>query len=229
MPDTNKLDFSLVLASSVHDMKNSLGMLLNSLEDAIHATPVQDEDQRRRFGILQYEASRINTELIQLLTLYRIQEERLPLRIDGHYVIDVLDEQLARNYMLFEMRDVEVEFDCDPDLHWYFDNDLVGGVIHNVLVNCVRYTKSALLLHASVVDERLCIQIADDGQGYPPMMLNTNCSTVNSQEDTQGKTHLGLFFAQQIAAKHCQQNICGSIELENGGPLGGGNFKLYIP
>ncbi len=30
---TQSIDFSMVLASAVHDMKNSLGMLLNSLDE----------------------------------------------------------------------------------------------------------------------------------------------------------------------------------------------------
>ena len=29
----NSIDFSMVLASAVHDMKNSLGMLLNSIDE----------------------------------------------------------------------------------------------------------------------------------------------------------------------------------------------------
>ena len=230
MSRNNKpLDFSLVLASSVHDMKNSLGMLLNSLEDVIHSTPLQDEAQRKRFGTLQYEASRINTELVQVLTIYRMQNNGLPIHIDQYHVIDVLEEQLARNHMLFETRCVRIEVDCEAELNWYFDNDLIGSVVHNILVNCARYTKKALRLSAAVENETLCIEIADDGEGYPQAMLESEGISEDNESLPEGATHLGLFFAREIAAMHCQKDRCGRIQLENNGPLGGGVFKLYLP
>jgi signal transduction histidine kinase len=71
----NELDFSFVLASSVHDMKNSLGMLLGSLEEIIDESTTDSDAQKHRFSILQYEATRINTELVQLLSIYRFQHQ----------------------------------------------------------------------------------------------------------------------------------------------------------
>ncbi len=221
------IDFSFVLASSVHDMKNSVSMLLNSLEEVIHSTPIENEQQRRRFGTLQYEASRINTELIQLLSIYRMQTRRLPVNLDQHYVIDVLEEQLARNHMLFETRSVGVEMDCDTDLAWFFDADLVGSVVHNVLVNCARYTRKALQISARQQAGMLCISIADDGRGYPPAMLREpDSDTVYAGEEG---THLGLFFAREVAAMHCEDQRRGRVELANDSALGGGLFSLYLP
>lgn len=224
-----KLDFSLVLASSVHDMKNSLGMLLNSLEVLIRDNSPKDEEQVKQFATLQYETSRINGELIQLLSIYRMENDRLPLNVDEHFVIDTLEEQLARNHMLFETRGVDVQINCDKDLNWYYDGELVGGVIHNVLVNCARYTNAKLLLNAEVVDNALCIFIADDGQGYPESMIHAPQENNMGVSFASGSTNLGLFFASEVAKMHFQDGVCGRIELKNSGPLGGGVFKLYLP
>lgn len=223
------IDFSLVLASSVHDMKNSVGMLLASLESLIEDTPPVNERQSRRFSTLHYEASRINSELIQLLTLYRMQNRMLPVHVDEHYIVDVLEDQLARNHMLLETKGVVATLDCDADLPWYFDSDLIGSVVHNILVNCVRYSKSSVLVSAKIEDDLLCITIADDGAGYPPQMLQREDVQLDDIEFSQGNTHLGLYFAEKIASFHKQNNRCGYIELSNGDPLGGGVFKLYIP
>jgi len=223
------VDFSLVLASSVHDMKNSVGMLLASLEAVIEESPPTNDVQARRFATLQYEASRINSELIQLLTIYRMQNNFLPVHIDEHYVIDILEDQIARNHMLTETKGVTVQLDCDSDLHWYFDNDLIGGVIHNILVNCVRYTHTAVHIAAAVSDDLLCVTIADDGPGYPSNMLRRPASFVEDADISKGATHLGLYFAENIATFHKQNNRNGYIQLENGGALGGGVFKLFLP
>lgn len=223
------LDFSLVLASSVHDMKNSVGMLLASLEQVIEATPPENPEQSKRFSTLHYEASRINGELVQLLTIYRMQNNFLPLHIDDHYVIDVLEDQIARNHTLIETGHIKMDLDCDPDLSWCFDSDLIGSVIHNIIVNCSRYTKSEIYIGAKVEDDLLVITVADDGHGYPKHMLDKPSAMIESAELSKNATHLGLYLAENIAKMHKQNNRHGFIRLENGAPLGGGAFKVFLP
>ena len=224
-----KIDFATVLASSVHDMKNSVGMLIASLEQVIEETPPVDDLQAKRFRTLHYEASRINGELVQLLTIYRMQNDFLPVRIDEHYVIDMLDDQIARNHLLIETGNIALNIRCPDSLSWFYDEDLVGNVVHNVLVNCTRYTKAGILVSADLEDDMLCISIADDGPGYPVDMLNRPAGMIEEAEVNKGGTHLGLYFAQTTAELHKQHNRMGYIKLENNGPLGGGVFKLYIP
>ena len=223
------IDFSMVLASSVHDMKNSVGMLLASLESVISDTPPTNDVQARRFTTLHYEASRINSELIQLLTIYRMQDNHLPVHIDEHYLVDVLEDQVARNHMLIETGALQLQFNCDDELRWYFDSDLIGSVVHNILVNSIRYTKTTIAVSAELVDDLLCITIADDGPGYPDDMLRRPAGLIDEGEVSKGETHLGLYFAERIAALHKQHNREGYIQLANGGDLGGGLFKLFLP
>ncbi len=224
-----QLDFAMVLAASVHDMKNSLGMLLNTLADMMEAEPPRTETQAKTYAVLEYEAARINSELIQLLALYRMQEQRLLVQIDEHYLVDILEEQLARNHMLFQTRGITVDLDCDPDLHWFLDGELLGGVINTILVNCSRYCRQALQVSAYRDAEGLCISIADDGQGYPAAMLDVPLQAQGGVSFSSGSTNLGLFFASAVADLHRAHGRHGRIALGNGGPLGGGVFNLYLP
>jgi signal transduction histidine kinase len=227
--DYEELDFSTVLAASVHDMKNSVGMLVASLASVIDEQPPENSVQALRLGTLHYEASRINNELVQLLTLYRMQNRHLPLRVDQHYVVDILEESLARNHMLIEAKHVTPEIQCDDELQWYFDSDLLGSLVQNVLVNCARYTQSRILLSAEVTDNMLVVTIADDGPGYPASMRESPAASVEQAAISSGETHLGLYFAQRIAAMHRQRDRRGYIRLENGSPLGGGVFRVFLP
>lgn len=227
--DVPEIDFSTVLAASVHDMKNSVGMLVASLEAAIEEQPPQSDVQAHRLSTLHYEASRINAELVQLLSLYRMQNRHLPVRIDIHHVVDVLEEQLARNHMLIDSKGIKLTLHCDEDLQWCFDADLVANVVQNILVNCVRYTCSRLVLSAEVADGMLCISVADDGVGYPLHMRERPAAAVEEASISQGETHLGLYFAERIAAMHRQGGKRGFIEVSNDGALSGGVFKLFLP
>jgi signal transduction histidine kinase len=226
---TQGVDFSMVLAASVHDMKNSIGMLISSLEQVIQEQPPENDLQAQHFNTLHYEASRINGELVQLLTIYRMQNDHLPFRQDQHYVLDVLEDQIARNHALIDNRHIALELACDDSFTWVFDSDLVGSVVQNIIVNCCRYTRSRLFVGAQKEDDMLVITIADDGMGYPESMLQTPSQQVKDAEVAQGTTHLGLYFAEQIALLHKQHNRRGFIRLSNGGYLGGGEFKIYLP
>lgn len=223
------LDFSFVLASSVHDMKNSLGMLLNSLASMMAASPPKDPEQIKAYAILEYEAARINSELVQLLSLYRMQYERMLVQIDEHHIIDILEEQLARNELLLHTRGIILDVDCDEDLRWYFDGELIGGVINNILVNCSRYAREQLQIRISMEDGMLCIAIADDGGGYPETMLAAPREVNAGVSFSTGSTNLGLLFAHRVAQLHRSSERVGYIRLANNGPLGGGVFSLYLP
>ncbi|WP_238376309.1 sensor histidine kinase [Marinagarivorans algicola] len=224
----NEIDFATVLASSVHDMKNSVSMLIASLQSVLVDMPLANARQAEQINSLHYEASRINNELVQLLSIYRMQQERLPMSIDQHFVIDILEDQVARNYPLIESRKVSVCVDCDSNLEAYFDADLVGSVIQNVLVNGCRYTKGRLLLRATLADGAVCISVADDGDGFPQGMLDYPLRHRRGLGHSDS-TQLGLYFASVIAQMHTEGERSGSIVLRNGEPLGGGVFEFYLP
>lgn len=222
------IDFSFVLASSVHDMKNSLGMLLNTLAAMVESSPPKDAEQAKFFSTLEYEAARINGELVQLLSLYRMDERTLVVVIDEHHVIDIIEEQIARNDTLLRSRNINVRLDCDADLGWYFDNELIGGVLNNLIVNCARYCRNQLLLSATEENGFLCIAVADDGQGYPESMLLGPLPQA-AVSFSSGNTRLGLLFARKVLGLHKSKKGQGYMTIANNGPLGGGVLKLYLP
>ena len=87
-----------------------------------------------------------------------------------------------------------------------------------------------MLLRAAIEDGHLHISIADDGAGYPPMMLECPEKLLDESVDfEEGSTHLGLYFAQCVAMLHKQGEQQGSIRLSNDSPLGGGLFELILP
>ncbi len=229
MTNKKNIDFSTILASSVHDMKNSVGMLIASVETILDQHTPKDDEEKRHFQTLHYEASRINGELIQLLTLYRNDKGFLPVNIDEQFVSDILEDQVARNQLLLDTSNLHVELQCDEELAWYFDPDLIGGVVHNIIVNCIRYTSSRILIKAEKKEDFLCISVADDGPGYPQDMLRDPAHRVKEALVNEGATHLGLFFAEEIAGLHKQGSKTGYIELTNKGSLGAGEFLLFLP
>lgn len=224
----NDIDFSLLLASSIHDIKNSLGMLLNSMEEIISPDEIKNEKQKKHYATLRSEASRINNSLIYLLGLYHLDKQQLSVTADEVFVHDFLEEQIASQELLFSINNISIELDCDEQLTAFFDENLIAGIINNILVNNVRYTRDKISLHAYMQDDFLRIDISDNGSGYPQHLLE-NCNIDKKNIDfISGSTHLGLYFADEISKLHRCHEKQGSIQLSNLAN-GGGCFSLLLP
>ena len=91
------IDFSTVLGSAVHDMKNSLCLLMQSIENLGLSLEETNSKSREHLASAHYEAARLNTGLVQLLSLYRAGLDNLPLNIDEHDIEDVIEDLLATN------------------------------------------------------------------------------------------------------------------------------------
>ncbi|SFM48666.1 sensor histidine kinase [Marinobacter zhejiangensis] len=221
------IDFSMVIASAVHDMKNSLGMLLNSLDELRHEHSESLSDSRS-FNTLQYEAERVHSDLVQLLGIYRLGEQTLSAHIEEHFVPDFLASQLARHRPLLTGHDIAYDIVAD-DINGYFDDDLLIGVLNNTVNNAIRYTRTRVRLTAREQDGYLVIGIEDDGEGYPEHMQKDGPVSFRSLNFASGSTSLGLFFASSVASLHRDGDRSGFIRVRNGGELGGGIFEIWLP
>ncbi|MDO6525475.1 HAMP domain-containing sensor histidine kinase [Motilimonas sp. 1_MG-2023] len=229
MSQNDNLDFAAVLATAVHDMKNSLFMLLQSIDTLSADSENDPPEKRQQIATLHYEASRLNSGLMQILALYRYEREQLPINIAEHFVFDILEEQVGRNQTFYQNKNVEISLNVDPDLTWYFDGELIAYLINDILVNALRYTKDKVRVTAKIHNMQLEILVEDNGQGYPDEMLKIGENTLADFDVTRGRTGLGLFFAKKIAAAHEIKNNTGHISLKNGGELGGSQFMLTLP
>jgi K+-sensing histidine kinase KdpD len=227
--DDDLIDFSTVLGSAVHDMKNSLCLLMQSIDNLGESLPEVDKVTHAHLASAHYEASRLNTGLVQLLSLYRAGLNNLPLNIDEHDVEDVIEELIGNNENYLKHKNMSLEVKQSADLVWYLDADLIGILLNDVLINAMRYSQKKILLSVYTENEKLVFKVEDDGPGYPDSMLQANIINMQHCDISQGRTGLGLFFARLIAQAHTKDKEQGNISLENGGSLGGSVFILTLP
>lgn len=228
------MDFSDILASSIHDIKNSLGLILNDLGDLI-ANPDNHLANPRQASLLQHEAQRANSNLIQLLNLYKLGHEQLVVQIAEHNLEDFLEEVIAESQAVCNALDLDLSYTCDPNLTGYFDAELIHSVLDSTIGNARRYTHKTILLSADSEDGYLVIRVEDDGSGFPgklPQWLPDENEQARSPTDPSSdpsRTRLGLYFASRIAQLHKTPGHTGRICLKNGHTLTGGCFELWLP
>jgi signal transduction histidine kinase len=220
--------FETVLASSVHDMKNSLGLLMGEL-DNISLQLEQDTENQRGVSTIRYETSRINDSLIQLLSLYKLENNQLDIQVIEVDVVDFIEDCIASCMPLAANNGVQLAIDCDDATVWFFDPDMVSIVLNNIIGNSIRYAKKQVLISVKIEDGRLLIQVDDDGEGYPESMLQDPESFSKKVNSSTGSTGLGLFFSNTVAYYHKRCGKQGEIKLGNGHLLRGGCFQMYLP
>lgn len=217
-------DFSTILGAAVHDMKNSLWLLLQNINHL--AEQLEHSPHALELANIQYEAQRMNTGLIQLLSLYRNEYSELPTQPESRF-LDELIEELTEDCRLYaEHLNIKVNTHCEDQLNWYYDPQLVTILLQDALFNAIRYASQQVTLSITIENDRLKIEICDDGKGYPDEVLHKQFS--GTTDIRSGRTGLGLYFARRIAHAHQRNGVHGSVQLDNRAS-GGGIFTLLLP
>lgn len=225
------IDFTALFAAQIHDLKNLLFLLLNSLDETLNNCPTcsgSNDESPSNLALLKYNGQLINDKLIQMLSLFRFSQ--------GPYVIDIayrpvealIEEIVAEAQPLLGARSITASSNVETGLYWFFDRDLAAGVLNNAIHNALRCAKSEIRLSAFAENGFLAIRVEDDGDGFPQEILE-NGGSMKSLDLSGGKTGLGLYFSSVCARQHANKDKTGRIELGNGGNLGGAVFTLLLP
>ncbi|MET0067109.1 MAG: HAMP domain-containing sensor histidine kinase [Candidatus Thiodiazotropha sp.] len=220
------MNFSDILASIIHDMKNSLGMVINTLDEMAGENGYRENP---KFASLQHESKRLSNNLIALLSLYKIDHGQLTPNIEEIQVADFLDEIVIDNQSVAQSKSISLSSECDMELSGYFDEWLIRGVINNLIGNALRYTQSQITLCAEMIDDFLVIRIEDDGMGFPQNMIEAQAAFNRSNTLSEGHTQLGIYFASMVAQAHRNGDRSGSVHLENNHKLKGGCSSIWLP
>jgi len=228
MSNTHMLSigFPAILASSVHDIKNSLTALralLSQLDNAYQ------DPKPTEFRQLEFETNRMINCLMQLLTLYKIDLSQFSLSIDEYSASDLLEDVVAQQSTLLALSNIQLITECHDELFCYCDNALISNALCTLVNNAQRYCQSKVLLSVAQENDYIVFCIEDDGKGYPENLLSPDYKQLPQIDMANGNTGLGLFFTETIAQLHIKGDKRGFIMTDNNSQLGGARFKLYLP
>jgi len=196
-----------ILASGVHDAKNQL-FLAESIIARAEATHGISLAEAR------YAIEAAADRLSRTLSAYRLMRLDAAPAITPVIVADICDEVALAQTNHLASQNIALAVDCQVLDEWPLDRELVTDMLNNAVQNAGRFARSAVRLQASVDDDSLLVTVEDDGPGYatlPPDM------------------GIGLIVAERLAQLHVRRGRHGSLQLGNGGPLGGARFVLRLP
>ena len=232
-PDAPEL--SLFLASTAHDMKNSISVLSGTLERLLVAHSAQTDPEYTQMAHMLYQTKRLNDNLMQLLALYKqVGTPAYPFDVQPLELGQLVDQVVAAERVLLTSRGLKLELDYDPELVWHFDEDLIAGVLSHAINNAIHYTCDIVRLAIrATIDGWLELRVEDNGPGYPPALLKAGAiatrDTAGGMNFLTNSAGLGLYFSSEVAKMHRHRERHGTLRLENGGRYGGGCFILCLP
>lgn len=220
------LNFSTILGCSVHDMKNSLGIIQDLVCQLAKDSQYSNNQQ---FGQLEFESNRMNNILMQLLVLYKIDMTRFNLNIDEYPVEDILNEVVAQQETLLALNNIEIIQEYQEEQFCFCDFNIITSALGTILNNAQRYAERKILFSAALEKQGMVFSIEDDGAGYPDEFFQSSGNVQSQVDFNTGSTGLGLFFAETIAAMHANDDNQGAIAIDNKSSLGGARFRLFLP
>jgi two-component system sensor histidine kinase SenX3 len=234
-PDTSQThDLFLFLASTAHDMKNSISVLSGTLERLLADASPKTESAFPEMAHMLYQTKRLNDNLMQLLALYKqVGQPDYPFDLQPVELGQLVEQVVSIGRVLLKSRGIRLELDYDPGLIWHLDEDLVVGVLSHAINNAIHYTCDTVRLAIRENGGWLELRVEDNGPGYPPALLKAGAIAtrevaggVNFLTNSAG---LGLYFSSKVAKMHHHRGQTGTLRLENGGTYGGGCFILRLP
>lgn len=229
----NSVDFAVLLAASIHDIKNSLGTVINALDQALIAESGRLECSPEQTVELNHESKRANKALVQLLTLYRMESKQYTLQRRSVDIEDFLDDCRLRHEALLNRKGLALRIDISPGMMADLDAYLVEGVLDNLVINAMRFARSSIRISASENAGSLELKVEDDGPGFPDEVHTAGAAgTVAHYRPSKfaaGDTKLGLYFCEMVAHLHRYKYRSGSIDVLTGGELGGGVVIINLP
>lgn len=201
------MHFDDLVALTIHDVKNRLTLL------AAHAE--HQADKPMLHGLLETACT-----LTDLLAFYKAEQGLLDAQINACVPSDLVSD-LAQEFSQQTQLTLRTDTAQAPLLAFY-DPNLIRMVLLNPLYNAVRHARSTITLSVHAEPGWLMFTVADDGEGFPPEMLEPDHLT---QHPTDG-TGLGLVLAKKVAELHRHAGNSGSIRLSN---QDGAVFQLRLP
>jgi len=144
-------------------------------------------------------------------------------------IIELLDRARAGNRAQFEVRELRVDVDVDPDMVIRIDRELFGRVIENLIDNSARYSPRGGRVAIAVKRDALGIELAIGNSGPPvpaterERIFGRYFQVEARRAAARANRGLGLYFCKLAAEAHG-----GTIHVEQRGDLGA-VFVVRIP
>ena len=216
-------------AAAAHELKTPLAGLL--LHAEMLAEDLGDAEHRSRYAAtVSAEADRLGRVVSNMLDLAQLERAAPSVAPRAGDLGSAVEARVERLRTRLEDAGLEVDINIEPNLPpALFDADVLGQTLDNLLDNAEKHTRTAenrwVRVRVKRDDDRLRIEVADNGPGIPRSQRRTMFRPFDRAEDAVGRPGLGLGLA---VARSFAQAQGGELELSVDDRRGA-TFVLTLP
>lgn len=219
-----------LLSIAAHDLKNPLQSILGFsvliLEELTERSSLAD-----KIKAIQRAAERMLSLIKELLEIAAIDSQKIQLKKQKTYLVDLLYRVLDANRLQAEMKLQQLGFEVlSPNAVVEIDVSWMREVFENLVSNAIKFTPFGK--HISVAlserEDYVRVEVRDEGQGLSaedmPKLFGKFQRLSAQPTGNETSTGLGLFIAKQIVELHG-----GKIWAESEGRGKGATFIVELP
>lgn len=230
--EQRKLDDSRreFVANVSHELRTPLTNVRGYAETLMSADDIDRETQLRFLGVISSEADRMTRIVKDLLTLTRLDYNRMEMRMEpmdlrelGQKAAQAMEGQAAGKGLTLTCTLPEA---LPPVLG---DAERIQQVVINIITNAIKYNKphGSIRVTGGTEEEQVFLRVEDTGIGVPKedqgRLFERFYRVDKARSRESGGTGLGLAIAKQIVESHG-----GHIDFES--EYGQGSaFTVYLP
>jgi len=219
------------VANVSHELKTPITAIKGSVE-TLQSGVIDEPDSAPRFlEIIARQADRLNAIIEDLLSLSRIEqgEEQSGIHLEPTAVVEVIQGALQACQVKAQDKQVQLAWDCSPDLICRANAPLLEQALVNLIDNAIKYSNQGgeVQVTARSAGNHLALSVRDFGCGigqeHLPRLFERFYRVDKARSRKQGGTGLGLAIAKHIVQAHG-----GQIAVDSA-PNQGSNFTIQLP
>jgi signal transduction histidine kinase len=219
---------------AAHELRTPIQPIIG-LVDNIYINS-KDKEQKEILEIIMRNAERLKRLTDNVLDVTKIEGKSLMLKKEK-LNLNVLITEILKDYYINkkikqQMVKIVYDFKYKHDIIVEADRDRLAQVLHNILDNALKFTKSGQIIFVFIEkkkyeeeeeEKEVIVSIMDTGEGIPENILPKLFTKLIIGTSRSG-TGLGLYISKNIIEDHG-----GKIWVENNPDGKGATFKFTLP
>ena len=218
--------YNTLLNSLSHELKTPISTIIGAIDTLKSgATGLTQNNRTELITEIEVAGNRLHRQVNNLLSMSRLESNFFRLQLDWYDINEIIHLVIENNRN--DSGEHEILFEHNDHLPLFrVDGPLIEQILHNIIHNALQYTPpgTKINVEAQMVEKGFCIEIKDNGNGFPEDKLDLVFDKFYRLPKTaSGGTGLGLSIAKGFANAHG-----GSIKLQNL-TAAGAKFTVQIP
>ncbi len=191
-----------------HDLKTPLARI-RGMTDVIAKDPQPiSSAQREALDTIKQSTEDLNKFITTILNYAKIESEGVQLHLQARDINPLIEEITKKYEFMAKLKHIQIQHDLEPMFSIPMDPDLIRQVLGNLLENAIKYSpeNSRILITSEEVDDKIIVQIADQGMGIPADEIPNIFMKFFRSKDVKASpikgSGLGLYLAKYFVELH---------------------------